>query len=450
MIDSFVTRCPHCNTSFRVTRAQLGAARGAVRCGACLQVFNAGQQLLIDQPGAFVQPPLRPSAPPARPTPSPAAAESSAAHPKRPASPPPVPPAAPQAAEAGPGAAKPAAPPPAADDTLWIHDDLDLDSLNLDEELAKLEEEEQQLSQEFLALDCAPKPAERLMKAPDKDAEPHDEAWAEALLRQENAARAEPKVAEPQVQPVPALDLELDEARREPSLSLDDPADLAAADDDLRLGASGSEPDDTPLREPSFSALTPLGRQARARAPLRDEPLLDLSDEPLRLDWQPRKKPWGRWLGWSLLNLVALLALGGQYVAYNFDELARQDRYRPWFEQICPEIGCSLPSKVDITQIKSSNLVVRSHPDFAGALVVDAILYNRAAFAQPFPLLEIRFADLNGQLLASRRFKPSEYLAGELAGQTDMPPQTPIHISLEILDPGPKAVNYSLSFHSPE
>ncbi|MDC6711176.1 DUF3426 domain-containing protein, partial [Leclercia adecarboxylata] len=88
--------------------------------------------------------------------------------------------------------------------------------------------------------------------------------------------------------------------------------------------------------------------------------------------------------------------------------------------------------------------------EFTGALVVDAILYNRAAFAQPFPLLEIRFADLNGKLLASRSFKPSEYLSGELAGQTQMPPQVPIHIALDILDPGAKAVNYSLSFHSPE
>ena len=85
-----------------------------------------------------------------------------------------------------------------------------------------------------------------------------------------------------------------------------------------------------------------------------------------------------------------------------------------------------------------------------GALVVDAIIYNRASFSQPFPLLELRFADLNGQLLASRRFKPGEYLGGELAGQAEMPPQTPIHVSLEILDPGAKAVNYSLSFHSPE
>ena len=155
-------------------------------------------------------------------------------------------------------------------------------------------------------------------------------------------------------------------------------------------------------------------------------------------------------MAWGLLNVIGAAALATQYVAYHFDELARQDQYRPWFETLCPNIGCSLPSKVEISLIKSSNLVVRSHPEFNGALVVDAIIYNRATFAQPFPLLEIRFADLNGQLLASRRFKPSEYLAGELAGQAEMPPQTPIHISLDILDPGNKAVNYSLSFHSPE
>jgi len=81
---------------------------------------------------------------------------------------------------------------------------------------------------------------------------------------------------------------------------------------------------------------------------------------------------------------------------------------------------------------------------------VDAIIYNRATFSQPFPLLELRFADLNGSLIASRRFKPAEYLSGELAGVSEMPSQTPIHISLDILDPGNKAVNYSLSFHSPE
>lgn len=46
MTDSFVTQCPHCQTRFRASHAQLSVARGVVRCGSCLQVFNAARQLL--------------------------------------------------------------------------------------------------------------------------------------------------------------------------------------------------------------------------------------------------------------------------------------------------------------------------------------------------------------------------------------------------------------------
>lgn len=41
-----ITRCPYCETSFRVTEAHLKAANGAVRCGACLLVFPASQHMV--------------------------------------------------------------------------------------------------------------------------------------------------------------------------------------------------------------------------------------------------------------------------------------------------------------------------------------------------------------------------------------------------------------------
>jgi predicted Zn finger-like uncharacterized protein len=44
-----ITRCPDCQTAFRVTAAQLAARDGQVRCGHCAHVFDAAAYLL---PGA--------------------------------------------------------------------------------------------------------------------------------------------------------------------------------------------------------------------------------------------------------------------------------------------------------------------------------------------------------------------------------------------------------------
>ncbi len=238
-------------------------------------------------------------------------------------------------------------------------------------------------------------------------------------------------------------------------------APLRPEDDDevsiAGLTAHDDEPLATSLRadDEHDEAPLPMGRMEpevtdKAERPRRKEPLVDVVDDPLQLGWEKPAPAWGKRLLWGGLTLIAAAMLALQYVWFHFDELSRQDQYRPLFEQVCPAVGCQVPSRVDVNRIKSSNLVVRSHPDFKGALIVDAIIYNRAPFAQPFPLLELRFSDLNGQLIASRRFKPAEYLSGELAGRGEMPSQTPIHIALDILDPGQRAVNYSLSFRSPE
>lgn len=459
MTDSFVTQCPHCQTSFRVSHAQLSVARGVVRCGACLQVFNAAKQLLEQRSGKPTE--------------------------ETPISPPIPPPAPPVPLSAAPPAEQPVEPHKERKASTLDFGSLDLDNLDLDEELAKLEQREIQLPEEF-GREGHSRNGESALSARRDSTETDSEQWVDSLLNDDihELADAEPKPeaapeAKKQPEPTPR------QSRTEPSLSfnttaLDDESDAPAP----RLSESAGNPahknsvhkDPAPknasyqehterlsaidddehehLEEPQ-KRLEPRLKRSRSEPGLHDQaprekPMLDLTDDALELDWQKPKPRWGRRFGWGLLILLAIAALAGQYVWYHFDELARQDQYRPWFQLFCPEIGCKVPSKVDISLLKSSNLVVRSHPDFKGALVVDAIIYNRARFSQPFPLLELRFADPNGQLIASRRFKPSEYLSGEMAGKVEMPPQTPIHIALDILDPGTKAVNYSLSFRSPE
>ncbi|MCF7537461.1 DUF3426 domain-containing protein [Pseudomonas petrae] len=459
MTDSFVTQCPHCQTSFRVSHAQLSVARGMVRCGSCLQVFNAAKQLLEQRGGTT----------PETPSPSAPNAENVEKKPEI---------LAPQSLVV----TQPAPLPVKREER-----DVDLDSLDLDDldvELARLEQREIQLPESF----------GRVSKARDHDEvesfsarrdEPDvaQESWAHGMSH-DDVDRLPELRAEVVEEREEHTDHSIDEGpleepinqrdrhRTEPSFSLtpddldDEPArphslkPQAEADDQPsserfsaldthndqdRLSARQDEDDDEPPRASADGK-----RGGRNEPGLRDRALVDLTDDPLQLSWQKPKPRWGRRLLWMLLILIALGALAGQYIAYHFEELARQDQYRPVFMELCPTLGCKVPSKVDIKLLKSSNLVVRSHPEFQGALVVDAIIYNRASFSQPFPLLELRFADATGQLIASRRFKPGEYLSGELAGKDEMPPQTPIHIALDILDPGPKAANYSLSFRSPE
>lgn len=460
MTDSFVTQCPHCQTSFRVSHAQLSVARGMVRCGSCLQVFNAAKQLLEQRIGA-VNAHAEPAAP----------AEHSSATAPAPEETPTV------LASHSVTVAEPA-PLPVKHETRNVDvDSLDLD--DLDVELARLEQREIQLPESFGRASQAREHDDvESFSARRDEPEVGTERWDHGLSHDDvehlPELRAEVIVERddhaPLDEPDAGEDIDRDDDHRtEPSLSLNS-NDIDDEPPHAHLGHADTETDGTHVSE-RFSALDgdderdhahasddddaderphAHGKRERSEPALRDQALLDLTDDPLQLAWQKPKPRTGRRVLWLLLVLIALGALAGQYIWYHFDELARQDQYRPWFQEICPQVGCKVPSKVDIKLLKSSNLVVRSHPEFQGALVVDAIIYNRASFSQPFPLLELRFADTSGQLIASRRFKPGEYLSGELAGKDEMPPQTPIHIALDILDPGPKAVNYSLSFRSPE
>jgi hypothetical protein len=75
---------------------------------------------------------------------------------------------------------------------------------------------------------------------------------------------------------------------------------------------------------------------------------------------------------------------------------------------------------------------------------VDAILKNHASFPQPFPALRLRFSNAEDQVVASRLLRPADYLRGEARVLRRMPPDTPVRISLEIVDPGKEAIAYGL------
>ena len=139
--------------------------------------------------------------------------------------------------------------------------------------------------------------------------------------------------------------------------------------------------------------------------------------------------------------------MGLQYAVFNFDQLARMPEWRSLYATACNLLPCELPNPSDVTRLRGSSLVVRSHPEIADALIVDVIVFNEASYEQPFPILELSFSSLRGLPIASRQFLPEEYLQGELRGMTNMPRNVPVRVSFEIMDPGEEAVNYRMRFH---
>lgn len=149
---------------------------------------------------------------------------------------------------------------------------------------------------------------------------------------------------------------------------------------------------------------------------------------------------------WVFASILLLLGLAGQYAYFHFDELSRNQKLRPLITQYCPMLGCEPAGQSDVAKIVGTNLVVRSHPFEKNALVIDVIIKNQANFEQPYPVVQLSFEDINGQPVASRRFNPDEYINDTAISLDSMPSNTPIHLTLEIEDPGRNAVNYQLLF----
>lgn len=426
-----VTRCPQCGTSFRITPAQLQSARGAVRCGACLHIFKARDHLVGDQApaseSALVRKPTQ-GAKPTRAANAPGKTTAPRTRAKTGSSP-----ARTTKPHTSPG--EKASPEKSAlrfdqslideeskqldDDDFLISDDMEEPRSSEDDDPFGIGE---QVKSSHSLFDRRPKREEE--EEPKDDT---DESWAMSLLEEEEEHSAEinvtPRGSEPETDDS-SFEL-MDEPAAPPTREEEEEAHIH-----FHLEGAGDEDDYQSER-------------LSARDPERSALLMNIDPEPVEMDWVRKRyqDTRRRWL-WPALAAFALVLLVVQVGWLQFDRLSRIEPYRSVYGAVCPLVGCELPTLIDRSRIRAYNLVVRNHPEREGALIVDAILLNTAPFDQPFPDLVLEFSDLRGETVAARRFSPNEYLSGELAGRDIMPANQPVHLTLELVDPGDNAVNY--------
>ena len=155
-----------------------------------------------------------------------------------------------------------------------------------------------------------------------------------------------------------------------------------------------------------------------------------------------RPLPWGWWL--VALGLAAALML--QLVLADRARLARDPEWRPRLETLCGALRCTLPPWHEPDAFRVTSREVQPHPTAPGALLVTTSFRNDARWPQAWPLMEVALLDLDGQALGVRRFEPTQYLGSPPVSPLIAPGQSAI-ATLEILDPGKRAVAFTFDFH---
>jgi hypothetical protein len=114
---------------------------------------------------------------------------------------------------------------------------------------------------------------------------------------------------------------------------------------------------------------------------------------------------------WALAALLAIAGLVGQTLYRYRAELAVQvPGIRAQLDAACRALRCqiSLPRRIELMSIESSDL--QADPRREGIIVLNAVLRNRARFAQDYPALELTLTDEGDRPLLRRVLAPRDYL----------------------------------------
>ncbi|MCK4587112.1 MAG: DUF3426 domain-containing protein, partial [Gammaproteobacteria bacterium] len=389
------TQCPNCETTFQVTANQLKAANGDVRCGQCLAVFNALDNLS-------------------------------------------------ESMEAGPeshGAD--------TDSTSHAQNSTSGDAntsidKNLEEFFGDLFEDSPDESFDQPITYANP-------EIPDKDQPGPDsgffyganEATIEKILEAEETAHLEPE-NEAVNEVKSGVDHELEGGIETGIFQLDELAPVEAPLEKSREGESDESLLDLIEKiDVTESNTKPTEPETKVEEKIDSSNVPSvILDELEAAKAQHLKPPSTQWV---VASIVLMLVFVLQAVYFSRDSLAKNPTYRPILTSACDLLGCEINIEFDTRLIEIIGRDVRSHPTSKKALIAGTTLINNASYAQPFPLLTLTFSDITGTKLAQRRFTPREYLRSGTDIAAGMPSEIPIQVELHLVDPGKAAVNFEFT-----
>jgi hypothetical protein len=141
---------------------------------------------------------------------------------------------------------------------------------------------------------------------------------------------------------------------------------------------------------------------------------------------------------------VLLVAILAQVTHYYRQDLVRHPALGNAVSEIYDRLGIPLSPNWDLAAYE-----LRQWGDSSGAPTDDrmrirASLTNRAAFAQPHPILRLELDDRFGESIAVRDLEPAEYLKNPTEASRLLAPSASTEAEILILNPGPDSVGYRL------
>jgi predicted Zn finger-like uncharacterized protein len=393
------TVCPKCALTLVVTAVDLRVAQGYVRCGRCLNVFNALARLTEERPSSAAAPPPEPAPLPA---PEPSLTAGSAQGPF-------------DAAESS------------LDDTGEIEIELDASAFMAATQPRAAAEETGE--HEAVAEDAPPAAiAVRGPSAPDASAAEHETV---------NPARglpAQDAVAEPTAD----LGTELVSGEHHEG-------GTAVSTEETVLSSEGAgaagQPD---MPERGSLAVT----AARAALPPATETQqaqeTNTPAEQGEIPFDIRERAPRAGLAWTIGAAVLLLALALQIVNHYRGALVADPMLRAPLSAVYSALGVKLAPHWNIHAYQVRQLGASVGGAASGKITVRASVKNSSRRPQPLPLLRVTLQDRFGNRIAARDVPPSDYLPSPTASSTLLAAGGRVDATMVFVDPGPQAVGFEI------
>jgi len=162
---------------------------------------------------------------------------------------------------------------------------------------------------------------------------------------------------------------------------------------------------------------------------------------------EPKKSSFWKVIAGLFLILLLSLALLIQLALFrSIDIIHYLPQAQPWLEQFCQYAPCRIHARRDVDQIRILERDIRANPQDKKALLITATIINQANFSQAYPDIRVTLSDLTGSVVAQRRFSPADYLGSLNNPFLLMKSGVPVHIRIDVLDPGRDAVNFEFQF----